>query len=199
VQPVLALLVVVLASSPGGVVIGQAQFVLRAGTDVGERCILRPNIRRRLRHLFRLQIALGLQFRDRWQSNLEPVSSLTMAEDVAREQKNEQGEPETPKANNKLAIGAEVRVSRLNSLVHIRAELGRVYREVRRREGRFPDALTGSRLSAMLGDMIPFIELVEVQREIETIKAEITALKGQPTTWPRATHPDGSSRTSKTN
>jgi len=61
-----------------------------------------------------------------------------------------------------LAVGAPVRVSRLDDLTHVRAELSRLYREARRREGRFPDALTAQRLANVLGAVRGAIEMEEV-------------------------------------
>jgi hypothetical protein len=74
--------------------------------------------------------------------------------------------PEAPK----LKVGGEVRVARLNSLVACRAELGRLYREARRRHGRFPDALTASRLANVLGAVQTVIELVELEKRIKALE-----------------------------
>ncbi len=69
-----------------------------------------------------------------------------------------------------LAIGTAVRVARLSDLVSIRAELARLYREARRRHGRFPDALVAQRLANVLGGVRDLVEL-------EGIEARLVALE----------------------
>ena len=70
-----------------------------------------------------------------------------------------------------LAIGAPVRVSRLDDLLHLRAEISRLYREARRREGRFPDALTAQRLANVLGAVRGAIEMEEVVRRLALLES----------------------------
>lgn len=77
-----------------------------------------------------------------------------------------------------LDIGAEVRVSRLHSLISVRAEVGRLYREARKREGRFPDALTALRLSTILNTVTTAIEIAEHEKQIQELRVELERLKG---------------------
>jgi hypothetical protein len=104
---------------------------------------------------------------------------------VSTEQQNEQGSAESPKGNSTLAIGAEVRVSRLNTLKHVRAELARLYREARKREGRYPDALTATRLATILGAVGTSIEVAELERRIRELE-DGRGLDGIPRITPRA-------------
>lgn len=67
---------------------------------------------------------------------------------------------------------ADVRVSRLDTLAHLRAELGRLYREARRREGRDPDAQTALRLANILGAIRQSIEVEELERRIAELEAQ---------------------------
>ena len=69
-----------------------------------------------------------------------------------------------------LPVGAPVRVGRLETLTSIRAELARLYRETRRRVGRYPTPLEAQRMAAVLGDIRGLIEL-------EQIAARLTALE----------------------
>ncbi len=69
-----------------------------------------------------------------------------------------------------LRIGAPVRVGRLESLTSIRAELGRLYRETRRRVGKFPTPLEAQRMAAVLGDIRGLVEL-------EAVAARLAALE----------------------
>lgn len=69
-----------------------------------------------------------------------------------------------------LDVGGRVRVSRLDSIVTVRAELGRVYREARRREGRYPNAQTGLRLANILGAISKSIELEDLSRRLEILE-----------------------------
>lgn len=70
----------------------------------------------------------------------------------------------------KLDVGGPVRVARLNSLVAVRAELGRLYREARRKHGRFPDAQTANRLAAILGAVGSSIELVDLEQRLKALE-----------------------------
>jgi hypothetical protein len=69
-----------------------------------------------------------------------------------------------------MRIGATVRVSRLDDLRHVRAEIGRLYREARQREGRYPDALTAQRLANVLGAVRGAIELEAVVQRINQLE-----------------------------
>jgi hypothetical protein len=89
---------------------------------------------------------------------------------VSAEQENEDGTAETSKGRTPMKVGAEVRVSRLNTLVHCRAELGKLYRECRKREGRFPDALTGSRLAIILASVQKVIELSSFEERLVALE-----------------------------
>lgn len=62
------------------------------------------------------------------------------------------------------------RVSRLDSLAHIRAELGRVYRTARRNEGHRLDSKAGLRLAMMLAQ-------IRTAVEVEELEARLTALE----------------------
>jgi hypothetical protein len=78
----------------------------------------------------------------------------------------------TPGSGNRLngAVGGPVRVARLNSLVAVRAELGRLYRESRIHHGRYPDALTASRLAGILGAISSSIELIDLEQRIAALE-----------------------------
>lgn len=71
------------------------------------------------------------------------------------------------------AVGSPVRVGRLESLISVRAELAKLYREARRRHGRYPDALTASRLAAILSDVRASIELEAVRERLDALEARI--------------------------
>jgi hypothetical protein len=77
---------------------------------------------------------------------------------------------ENPSTDNRLDVGGVVRVSRLDDLKRIRAESARLYREARRREGRFPDALTAQRLAQVLGTVRTMVELEAFERRIEALE-----------------------------
>jgi hypothetical protein len=69
-----------------------------------------------------------------------------------------------------LAVGGPVRVARLSDLVSIRAELGRLYREARRRHGRFPDALVAQRLANVLGGVRDLVMLEDIERRLAELE-----------------------------
>ncbi len=69
-----------------------------------------------------------------------------------------------------LAVGSTVRVGRLEDLKSLRAECARLYREARRREGRYPDALTAQRLASVLGSVRGLIELADLEQRLVTIE-----------------------------
>ena len=96
------------------------------------------------------------------------------------EQDNGGVNPETARALNSssgtgLSVGGEVRVARLNSLVAVRGELGRLYREARKRHGRYPDALTATRLATILGAISTSIELQDLEQRILQLERERVA------------------------
>jgi len=64
-----------------------------------------------------------------------------------------------------------VRVGRLNSLKHARAELGRLYREARRREGRYPTAITAMRLANVLATLRESIVTDELAERLDALEA----------------------------
>lgn len=72
---------------------------------------------------------------------------------------------------NDLPIGAKCRVARLNSLVAVRAEAGRLYRESRQRHGKHPDATTAFRLSRILSTVAASIELQDLEQRIQALEA----------------------------
>jgi hypothetical protein len=75
--------------------------------------------------------------------------------------------------NGQGAANPLMRVSRLDTLRHVRAEAGRLYREARRREGRNPDALTAQRLATILGAVQKSIEMQELSARIEAVEAKL--------------------------
>lgn len=74
-----------------------------------------------------------------------------------------------------LAVGSAVRVGRLEDLVSLRAEAGRLYREARRREGRYPDALTAQRLANVLGAVRGYIEVIELEQRLAAVERRIAS------------------------
>jgi len=76
-----------------------------------------------------------------------------------------------------VRIGAPVRVSRLDDASHIRAELARLYREARRRHGRYPDAMTAQRLANVLAAVRQALEIEELARRLAALE---TRLKEKP-------------------
>jgi len=84
-------------------------------------------------------------------------------------------DPEATEGNDSrppepLAVGSPVRVGRLEDLKSLRAEAARLYRETRRREGRYPDALTAQRLATVLGSVRGYIELTEMEERMAAIE-----------------------------
>jgi hypothetical protein len=77
---------------------------------------------------------------------------------------------ENPNEDTPLAVGAPVRVGRLKSAVSVRAELGRLYREARRREGRFPDAQTAQRLANVLNAIRQAIESEDLEARVRSLE-----------------------------
>jgi hypothetical protein len=76
-------------------------------------------------------------------------------------------------ASVSLAIGAPVRVGRLETLPSVRAELSRLYRECRRRVGRYPTPLEGQRLASILGDVRGLIELEAIAGRLAALEAAV--------------------------
>lgn len=81
-------------------------------------------------------------------------------------------EPSKDAGSNGLVIGGVVRVGRLEDLKSIRAELARLYREARRREGRYPDALTATRLANVLGNVRALVELQAIEARLDALEAK---------------------------
>ena len=84
---------------------------------------------------------------------------------------NEHRDCTKPLADRPLAVGGAVRVSRLDTLRHVRREASRLYREARKRSGRYPDATTAYRLSQILAGVARAIELEDVVRRLEALEA----------------------------
>ena len=77
-------------------------------------------------------------------------------------------------ANALPGIGSPARVGhQVNSLAGTRRELAKLYRETRRREGRYPDALTAMRLANVLGALRDAIANDELRQRIEQIEARL--------------------------
>jgi hypothetical protein len=61
----------------------------------------------------------------------------------------------------------------LETLPSVRAELSRLYRECRRRVGRYPTPLEGQRLAAILGDVRGLIEVADLSDRLDAIEARL--------------------------
>jgi hypothetical protein len=85
-----------------------------------------------------------------------------------RESENLKQNMEGPQSNPLM------RVSRLDTLRHVRAEAGRLYREARRREGRNPDALTAQRLATILGAVQKSIEIQDIAERLEALEQRVS-------------------------
>jgi hypothetical protein len=85
------------------------------------------------------------------------------------EQKIEDRSRETT-SDSKPCRPPGVRVSRLDTLAHVRREAGRIYRQARRFEGRDIDALTALRLSMILGTVRQSIEMEELERRVQALE-----------------------------
>lgn len=75
-----------------------------------------------------------------------------------------------PRTAKFLPVGASVRVARLSNAVELRAELARVYREARAREGRYPSAQTALRLANVLSALRAAIETEDLAKRIERLE-----------------------------
>ncbi|MCH9693830.1 MAG: hypothetical protein K0U72_04915 [Gammaproteobacteria bacterium] len=75
--------------------------------------------------------------------------------------------------SKQLAIGASVRVSRLDSLKACRSELGKLYRESRKRAGRFPLPLEAKRLADVLAGVRTSIELEELEKRLQQLEERL--------------------------
>lgn len=98
---------------------------------------------------------------------------------ASRGHETTQSGAEKSSSNKELAIGATVRVSRLDTLKGCRSELGRLYRESRRREGRFPDALTAKRLSDILGSVRSALELEDLEVRLKALEEKVPYSRGR--------------------
>ena len=83
-----------------------------------------------------------------------------------------------PSGDNDLRVGAPVRVGRLSDLKTMRAEVGRLYREARRREGRYPDALTAQRLANVLGHVRTVMEIELLEQRLSALEDRERARRG---------------------
>ena len=111
----------------------------------------------------------------RFRSDAKLFSGECLPRPEARE--SAQSEGENPCADEPLRIGAPVRVPRLDDASHIRAELARLYREARRRHGRYPDAMTAQRLANVLAAVRQALEIEELARRLAALE---TRLKEKP-------------------
>jgi hypothetical protein len=82
-------------------------------------------------------------------------------------------ESENPRADEPLRVGAPVRVPRLDEPAAIRAELARLYREARRRHGRYPDAMTAQRLANVLAAVRQALEIEELARRLAALEVRL--------------------------
>ncbi len=87
----------------------------------------------------------------------------------------------TEKANTvkELAVGAPVRVSRLDNLKACRSELGKLYREARKRAGRYPLPLEAKRLADVLAGVRAAIEMEEFEHRLQEIEKNFQARRGR--------------------
>ena len=90
-----------------------------------------------------------------------------------------QCEAEKSNRNKPLDIGASVRVSRLDSLKACRSELGKLYRESRKRAGRYPLPLEAKRLADVLGGVRQAIEMEEFEHRLQGIEKQFQARRGR--------------------
>lgn len=88
------------------------------------------------------------------------------AEDPADPRDSAEGRPDNPPTVIPLRIGAPVRVSKLNNAILVRAELARLYREARAREGRYPTAQVAGRLASILGALRLAIEVEDLEKRL---------------------------------
>ena len=95
-----------------------------------------------------------------------------MADQTAKKPDND---GEKPLNDTELRIGATVRVGKLDTIPQIRKELARLYREVRRRHGKYPDSQTGVRLAQILGQVYTLKE----KEALERLEVEMRALLAQ--------------------
>ena len=82
-----------------------------------------------------------------------------------------------------LAVGSPVRVPKLDSVIALRGEAARLYRECRKREGRYPDAMTGQRLANILSSVRTALELSEIAERLAALEQ---AMKSQGVTNARS-------------
>ena len=90
-----------------------------------------------------------------------------------------QCEAQNSKGNNPLDIGASVRVSRLDTLKACRIELGKLYREARKRAGRYPSPLEAKRLADVLAGVRNAIEMEEFEHRLQEIEKQFQARRGR--------------------
>ncbi len=87
----------------------------------------------------------------------------------------------TEKANTvkELAVGAPVRVSRLDNLKACRSELGKLYREARKRAGRYPLPLEAKRLADVLAGVRAAIEIEDFERRLKELEETLPNRRGR--------------------
>jgi hypothetical protein len=90
------------------------------------------------------------------------------------------GKPKSAYTGKDLPIGSPVRVSRLDTLTHLRAEHGRLYREARRREGKHPDATTALKLSQILNGMQRTLDVELLEKRLEIVEAQLKIAPNKP-------------------
>ena len=103
-------------------------------------------------------------------SNAKPTSRAPQTTQCGMEKANTVKE---------LAIGAPVRVSRLDDLKACRSELGKLYRESRKRAGRYPLPLDAKRLAGVLGGVRQAIETEEFEHRLQEIEKQFQARWGR--------------------
>ena len=97
-------------------------------------------------------------------SDPEPTSQGKETTQCNREKTNE---------HKALDIGASVRVSRLDSLKACRSELGKLYREARKRAGRYPAPLEAKRLADVLAGVRNAIELEDFEKRLQQLEDQM--------------------------
>lgn len=103
----------------------------------------------------------------------------TDPERSSRGHETTQSGAENPKDSKPLAVGASVRVSRLDTLKACRAELGKLYREARKRSGRYPDALTAKRLADVLAGVRNAIEMEDFEHRLQELEERLPLRRGR--------------------
>ena len=105
----------------------------------------------------------------------EKTSSKQKSDPKTASQSHEttQCEAEKSNRNKPLDIGASVRVSRLDSLKACRSELGKLYRESRKRAGRYPLPLDAKRLADVLSGVRQAIEIEDLEKRLQQLEDQM--------------------------